>query len=91
MVDYVYYLQSSHWVATVLLGCSKVIERPSKKEGFCFKVFHPLEQSIWSTRGPDGETIGAVVQPLPTTYLICRAPTTDEGRCWMDGLELALT
>lgn len=86
-----YTFQSSHWVATVLLSCCKVIERPSKKDGFCFKLFHPLEQSVWSTRGPGGETIGAVVQPLPTTYLICRAPTADEGKCWMDGLELALT
>ncbi|XP_035708543.1 oxysterol-binding protein-related protein 8 isoform X4 [Folsomia candida] len=84
-------VKSSHWVATVLLSCCKVIERPSKKDGFCFKLFHPLEQSVWSTRGPGGETIGAVVQPLPTTYLICRAPTADEGKCWMDGLELALT
>ncbi|CAL8104965.1 unnamed protein product [Orchesella dallaii] len=84
-------VKSSHWVATVLLHCCKLIERPSKKEGFCFKVFHPLDQSIWATKGPNGETIGAVVQPLPTSYLICRAASADEGKCWMDGLELALT
>lgn len=89
--DFVCILQSSHWVATVLLNCCKVIERPSKKDGFCFKVFHPLEQSIWAAKGPEGEAIGAVVQPLPTTYLICRAPSADQGKCWMDGLELALT
>lgn len=78
-------------MATVLLHCCKVIERPSKKEGFCFKVFHPLDQSIWATKGPNGETIGAVVQPLPTAYLICRVGSAEDGKCWIDGLELALT
>ncbi len=34
------------------------MERPSKKEGFCFKIFNPTEQSIWASRGPEGETIG---------------------------------
>lgn len=38
MVFFIFVIQSSHWVATVLLGCCKVIERPSKKEGFCFKL-----------------------------------------------------
>lgn len=51
-------LQSNHWVGTVLLNTCQVIERPSKKDGFCFKLFHPLEQSIWAPRGPENETIG---------------------------------
>lgn len=50
--------QSSHWVGTVLLTSCQVIERPSKKDGFCFKLYHPLEQSIWAPRGPHNETIG---------------------------------
>ena len=37
-----------------------------------------------------GETMGAVVQPLPTSHLIFRAPTNAAGKCWMDALELAL-
>ncbi|XP_037949881.1 oxysterol-binding protein-related protein 8 isoform X1 [Teleopsis dalmanni] len=82
--------KSSHWVGTVLLTSCKLIERPSKKDGFCFKLFHPLEQSIWAPRGPDRETIGAVVQPLPTAYLIFRAPSQAAGKCWMDALELSL-
>ena len=44
------YLQSSHWVGTVLLNTCELIERPSKKDGFCFKLFHPLDQSIWATK-----------------------------------------
>ena len=42
--------QSSHWVATVLLNTCELLERPSKKDGFCFKLFHPLDQSIWATK-----------------------------------------
>ncbi|CAL4059523.1 unnamed protein product, partial [Meganyctiphanes norvegica] len=82
--------KSSHWVGTVLLNTCELIERPSKKDGFCFKLFHPLEQSIWATKGPEGETIGAVVQPLPSSHLIFRAPSQAAGKCWMDALELAV-
>uniref|UniRef100_A0A5S6QNA9 Oxysterol-binding protein n=1 Tax=Trichuris muris TaxID=70415 RepID=A0A5S6QNA9_TRIMR len=79
-----------HWIGTVLLSTCELIERPSKKGGFCFKLYHAMDQSIWASRGPRGESFGAVTQPLPTSHLICRAPTEESGRCWMDGLELAL-
>lgn len=79
-----------YWIGTVLLSTCELIERPSKRDGFCFKLFHPLDQSIWATRGPQGENFGAVTQPLPSSYLICRAACEEAGRCWMDGLELAL-
>ncbi|GMT35541.1 hypothetical protein PFISCL1PPCAC_26838 [Pristionchus fissidentatus] len=83
--------KQSHWVGTILLNVCELIERPSKKDGFCFKLFHPLDQNIWATRGPFGESHGAVtLHVLPTTYLICRAPSNQAGRCWMDALELAL-
>ena len=49
-----------------------------------------MDQSIWAARGPEGETMGAVVQPLPTSHLIFRAPNNAAGKCWMDALELAL-
>jgi len=82
--------KSSHWIGTIILSSCELIERPSKKDGFCFKLFHPMDQSIWAARGPEGEAIGAVVQPLPTAYLIFRAPNNAAGKCWMDALELAL-
>ncbi|CAL1281157.1 unnamed protein product [Larinioides sclopetarius] len=82
--------KSSQWVGTVLLNACELIERPSKKDGFCFKLYHPLEQSIWASKGPKGETIGALVQPLPVAHLIFRAPSEQAGKCWMDALELAL-
>lgn len=77
-------------MGTVLLTTCQVIERPSKKDGFCFKLFHPLDQSIWAPRGPEKESMGAVTQPLPTSYLIFRAPSQAAGKCWMDALELSL-
>lgn len=52
--------KSSHWVGTVVLTSCQVIERPSKKDGFCFKLFHPLDQSIWAPRGPERETMGKI-------------------------------
>ncbi|XP_078582120.1 oxysterol-binding protein-related protein 8-like isoform X2 [Branchiostoma floridae x Branchiostoma japonicum] len=78
------------WVGTILLNACEIIERPSKMNGFCFKVFHPLDQSIWASKGPKGETVPAITQPLPTSYLILRAATDADGRCWMDAMELSL-
>merc|ERR1719376_733454 len=82
--------KSSHWIGTIILSTCELIERPSKKDGFCFKLFHSMDQSVWASKGPEGESLGAVVQPLPTSHLIFRAPTNAAGKCWMDALELAL-
>ncbi|KAB5565549.1 hypothetical protein PHYPO_G00242850 [Pangasianodon hypophthalmus] len=82
---------SEHWVGTIILNACKLIERPSKKDGFCFKLYHPLEKSIWAMKGPKGETVGSITQPLPSSYLIFRAASESDGRCWMDALELALS
>uniref|UniRef100_A0A915IBS8 Uncharacterized protein n=1 Tax=Romanomermis culicivorax TaxID=13658 RepID=A0A915IBS8_ROMCU len=70
---HVHEINYGYWIGTVLLSTCELIERPSKRDGFCFKLFHPLDQSIWATRGPQGENFGAVTQPLPGSYLICRA------------------
>lgn len=31
--------QHGHWVGTILLNTCELIERPSKKDGFCFKLY----------------------------------------------------
>ncbi|XP_036390764.1 oxysterol-binding protein-related protein 5-like isoform X1 [Megalops cyprinoides] len=80
-----------HWVGTILLNACKLIERPSKKDGFCFKLYHPLDKSIWAMKGPKGENVGSITQPLPSSYLIFRAVSESDGRCWMDALEIALS
>ncbi|XP_053576396.1 oxysterol-binding protein-related protein 5 isoform X3 [Bombina bombina] len=78
------------WVGTLLLHSCELIERPSKKDGFCFKLYHPLDQSIWAIKGPKGENVGSITLPLPNSHLIFRAASESDGRCWMDALELAL-
>ncbi|KAM4723202.1 oxysterol-binding protein-related protein 5 [Rhinophrynus dorsalis] len=78
------------WVGTLLLHSCELIERPTKKDGFCFKLYHPLDQSIWAVKGPKGENVGSITLPLPSTHLIFRASSESDGRCWMDALELAL-
>ncbi|EPY87592.1 oxysterol-binding protein-related protein 5 isoform 2 [Camelus ferus] len=67
------------WVGTVLLHCCELIERPSKKDGFCFKLFHPLDQSVWAVKGPKGESVGSITQPLPSSYLIFRAASESDA------------
>lgn len=34
--------------------------------------------------------VGAVVQPLPNSYSIFRAPSQASGMCWLDALEISL-
>ncbi|XP_006893280.1 PREDICTED: oxysterol-binding protein-related protein 5 isoform X2 [Elephantulus edwardii] len=43
-----------------------------------------------SLKGPKGETVGSITQPLPSSYLIFRAASESDGRCWLDALELAV-
>lgn len=77
---FVFYIQRRQWIGTVLLNSCELIERPSKKEGFCFKLYNPLEHYIWATKGPKGELAGAIVQPLPKDHLIMRALTESDGK-----------
>lgn len=46
-------VKSSNWIGTIILSTCELIERPSKKDGFCFKLFHPMDQSVWASRGPE--------------------------------------
>lgn len=78
-----------HWVGTILINTCECIERPSSKEGFCFKIFQPYGQSIWATKGPKGEVTGYLVQPMPKDHLIFRASNEEVGRCWLDAIEVA--
>ncbi|XP_015790087.1 oxysterol-binding protein-related protein 8 [Tetranychus urticae] len=82
--------KSGYWVGTILLNMCEIIERPSKKDGFCFKLFNPLDQTIWAPRGPRGESFGAIVQPLPMSYLIFRASSEQAGLNWMKAIEVSL-
>uniref|UniRef100_A0A8C5P5N7 Oxysterol-binding protein n=1 Tax=Jaculus jaculus TaxID=51337 RepID=A0A8C5P5N7_JACJA len=74
--------KNGQWVGTVLLNACEIIERPSKKDGFCFKLFHPLEQSIWAVK--------KVKMTICCSLFIYLRVTDRETGCWMDALELAL-
>lgn len=63
----------------LLTGC-EILQRPSKKDGFCFKIYHPLEHYIWSTKGPKGELAGSIAQPMPKDHLILRADSESDGK-----------
>ncbi|KAJ7323781.1 Oxysterol-binding protein- protein 8 [Desmophyllum pertusum] len=67
------------WVGTVLLNGCEILQRPSKKEGFCFKIYHPLEHYMWATKGPKGEMAGSIAQPMPKDHLILRADSESDG------------
>jgi len=43
-------MKPGQWVGTIILNSCQLLERPSKKHGFCFKIFHPLERSIWASK-----------------------------------------
>ncbi|KAH7645527.1 oxysterol-binding protein-related protein 8 isoform X4 [Dermatophagoides farinae] len=80
----------SNWVGTVMLKMCEVLERPSKKGGFCFKLFHPLDHPIWAPKGPHGEEFTSLLFPLPVSSAIFRAPSEEAGRKWMEAIELSL-
>ena len=82
--------KSSNWIGTVMLKMCELIERPSKKNGFCFKLFHPLDHPIWSPKGPRGEAFTSLMFPLPASSIIFRAPSEEAGRKWMEAIELSL-
>ncbi|MGH0144165.1 UNVERIFIED_CONTAM: hypothetical protein FKN15_006995 [Acipenser sinensis] len=68
------------------LKCSSLLKRTMIREGKELDVGSSGEHS----QGPKGEAVGSITQPLPSSYLIFRAASESDGRCWLDALELAL-
>ena len=68
-------VKSSHWIGTIILSTCELIERPSKKDGFCFKLFHTMDQSIWASRGPEVRFVNRKLNfktfPSPMETLRC--------------------
>eukprot|EP01135_Chromosphaera_perkinsii_P004532 Nk52_evm2s288 gene=Nk52_evmTU2s288 len=71
------------WLGTIFLHGCMVTERPSKKEGFCFKIFHLYQNQIYGSKGPKGETLSSAFIPIQTDYCILRAVDEREGKLWM--------
>eukprot|EP00123_Amoebidium_parasiticum_P016032 comp23253_c0_seq2/m.37998 comp23253_c0_seq2/g.37998 ORF comp23253_c0_seq2/g.37998 comp23253_c0_seq2/m.37998 type:complete len:921 (-) comp23253_c0_seq2:445-3207(-) len=72
------------WKGTVNLAGCKIMPRPSKKEGFCFKIFHPTGDPIFNTKG--------VVESLPINAdeIILRAADEAIGRQWLQAIETVI-
>lgn len=81
----------SEWTASVLLSGCVVVERPTKKSGFCFKIHHPLGHPIYLARGPQGEQLPGNWSTLfvRASECVLRAGTEADGRQWLAVLQKA--
>ena len=85
-------LKPHNWAGTVLLNSCQIIERPSKKMGFCFNLYHPLGSTFWAKKGPRGEVIFSIKSiGLPASSLIVRAEDDQNGRQWLEAIKVAKT
>lgn len=71
--------QKKHRLGVVLLSVCQVLKRPTKKEGFCFKLINPFGCSVWaksSTRA----------LAFSHASLTLRASDPSIGKIWLDSL-----
>eukprot|EP00126_Sphaerothecum_destruens_P000246 Sdes_comp10291_c0_seq1m1925 len=78
------------WLGTVFLHGCLVTERPSKKDGFCFKIYHPYQNAIYGTKGAKGETLPTAFLPIHVDHCILRAPNEHEGKLWIQQVAKAI-
>lgn len=71
--------QKKHRLGVVLLSVCQVMKRPTKKEGFCFKLLNPFGVSVWaksSTRA----------LAFSQASLTLRASDDSVGKLWLEAL-----
>eukprot|EP01114_Cavostelium_apophysatum_P008315 TRINITY_DN2071_c0_g1_i2.p1 TRINITY_DN2071_c0_g1~~TRINITY_DN2071_c0_g1_i2.p1 ORF type:complete len:1089 (+),score=358.13 TRINITY_DN2071_c0_g1_i2:115-3381(+) len=73
----------------LLRGCI-IIDRETKKEGYCFKILHPLEHNIYSSKGLKGEKLPGALVPLSMGYCILRVSTEDERSRWTKAIKFCI-
>lgn len=66
----------------LLKGC-KVSIRESSKPGFCFRIFHPENKSIYSTKGLKGEVLNSAKLPGSLNECVIRSKDISVGKEWM--------
>lgn len=71
--------QKKHRFGVVLLSVCQIIIRPTKKEGFCFKLLNPFDCSVWAL-----SSTRAFV--FPQSSLTLRASDESVGKIWVDAL-----
>eukprot|EP01122_Echinamoeba_exundans_P010269 TRINITY_DN3807_c0_g2_i1.p1 TRINITY_DN3807_c0_g2~~TRINITY_DN3807_c0_g2_i1.p1 ORF type:complete len:910 (-),score=217.61 TRINITY_DN3807_c0_g2_i1:623-3352(-) len=72
-----------------LSGC-EVRKRPSKKDGFCFKIFHLAQYPIYSKQGLKGETLKKALLPVGADYCIMRVNDEQDRNRWIDAIRQAI-
>jgi hypothetical protein len=72
-----------------LSGCEVGI-RKSKKDGFCFKIWHPKQANIYSSKGLKGEPLASGMVPLSADHCILRVTTEEERNSWISAIAQAL-
>jgi hypothetical protein len=55
--------------------------RRSKKDGFCFKIYHPQGKSIYATKRVQNSL------PINDDYLVIRALNATEGQLWIKAIK----
>jgi hypothetical protein len=68
-----------HRLGVVLLSVCQVIKRPTKKDGFCFKLINPFGCSVWAK-----SSTKALV--FSQTSLTLRVSDDSIGKLWLDAL-----
>lgn len=71
--------QKKHRMGVVLLYVCQVIKRPTKKEGFCFKLMNPFGCSVWAKTS--SRTL-----VFSHSSLTLRASDDPVGKLWLDAL-----
>lgn len=71
--------QKKHRLGVVLLSVCQVIKRPTKKEGFCFKLINPFGCSVWAK-----SSTRAIA--FSQASLTLRASDPSIGKVWLDSL-----
>ena len=79
------------WIGTIFLHGCMVTERPSKKDGFCFKIYHPYQNQIYGSKGARGETLSSSFIPIQNDYCILRAISENEGKLWIKEIMNAIS
>jgi hypothetical protein len=72
-----------------LAGC-EARPRPSKKDGFCFKIFNLAQYPIYSKQGLKGETLRKALLPVGDDYCIMRVTDEKERSDWIDKIHQAI-
>jgi len=80
------YMVRDRCVGILRLGDCKVLERPTHKDGFSFKIYHLLHYPIYHKYGLRGETLKFAMLPVSWNYCILRVSSETERKNWMDNI-----